>query len=47
MIDTLGEDCVPDEYGGNNGPIDYEKSLKFIMSRDKLLARNREFGYKH
>lgn len=45
LINSLGEECVPAEYGGRNGPIDYEKSLKFILSRDKLLARGREFGY--
>lgn len=45
LIDSLGE-CLPDEYGGKNGPIDYEKSSKFILSREKLIARNGEFGYK-
>lgn len=47
LIDSLGEDCVPDEYGGKNGQIDYEKSLKFILSREKLIARSREFGFKN
>lgn len=46
LIDRLGVECVPEEYGGKNGPIDYGKSLKFILSREKLLARGREFGYK-
>lgn len=42
----LGADCMPSEYGGTNGPIDYDKSLKFILGREKLFARNRQFGYK-
>lgn len=46
LIDYLGDECLPDEYGGKNGPINYNKSLKFILSRDKILARGREFGYK-
>lgn len=46
LIDCLGEECVPSEYGGKNGPIDYEKSLKFILSHEKVLSKNREFGYK-
>lgn len=46
LIDSLGEECLPSEYGGKNGPIDYEKSLKFILSHEKLLSKNREFGYK-
>lgn len=46
LIESLGEDCLPDEYGGENGSIDYDKSLKFILSREKLLARNRQFGFK-
>lgn len=46
MHDLLGAECLPSEYEGNNGPIDYDKSLKFVLGREKLLARNRQFGYK-
>lgn len=47
LVDSLGADCVPDEYGGKNGPIDHERSLKLILSCEKLLARNRQFGFKN
>lgn len=46
LLDSLGEECLPDEYGGTNGPIDYEKSLKFVLAREKMLAQNRRYGVK-
>lgn len=46
LHECLGKECLPDEYGGTNGPIDYEKSLKFLLKREKMLERNRQFGFK-
>lgn len=47
LLESLGEHCVPLEYGGKNGPIDYEKSLKFIQSHEKLLEKARAYGYQN
>lgn len=46
LHDLLGKECLPDEYGGTNGPIDYEKSLKFVLAREKMLELNRSYGVK-
>lgn len=46
LHEMLGADCLPSEYDGNDGPIDYDKSMKFILGREKIYARNRQFGYK-
>lgn len=46
LHDCLGRECLPDEYGGTDGPIDYEKSLKFVLAREKMLEQNRRYGVK-
>lgn len=46
LHDILGKECLPDEYGGTNGPIDYEKTLKYVLAREKMLEQNRQYGVK-
>lgn len=46
LVEQLGPDCLPDEYGGTSGPIDCEQSLKFLLAHEKWLEQNRQFGVK-
>lgn len=41
----IGRECLPTEYGGTAGPLNTDKSIKYILSREKWLENNQQYGF--
>lgn len=47
LHEKVGKTCLPEEYGGYGGPIDYDYSMTFLRQKEEWFNNNisKKYGY--